>query len=168
MNRVVFFGNSGSGKSSSARKFAKESHHPHLDLDEVAWKQSEPSVRHSIQESVSAIDAFCKINSSWIIEGCYASLISKAVQEASVLYFMNVGIETCISNCKARPWEPGKYPNREAQDKNLQMLIDWVKQYEIRSDDYSLHLHRDIYDKFRGRKFEITSNAKASQLRLLV
>ncbi|MGJ8696792.1 MAG: AAA family ATPase [Verrucomicrobiaceae bacterium] len=161
MRRVVIFGNSGSGKTSMARRLSKESGLAHLDLDEVAWKGGDPPVRESIETSVAAIDEFRARNSGWIIEGCYSSLISHAARDATEMYFLNIGIEACIENCRARPWEPGKYSSAEAQDAKLAMLIDWVKRYEARDDEFSLRDHREIFAKFEGKKREILSNTEA-------
>jgi len=37
------------------------------------------------------------------------------------------------------------------------MLQEWVEEYEVRDDEYSLKKHRKIFDKFKGRKKEYTS-----------
>ncbi len=164
-HRIVIFGNSGSGKSSMARRFADELKLPHLDLDEVAWKESNPPTRHTYQESVAAINTFLRGHPNWIIEGCYGSLIAHTVSFASNIYFLNIGIETCVANCLARPWEPHKYPTKSAQDKNLEMLTQWVREYDTRTDEFSLHEHQLIFKNFHGQKLEIKSNNESAQIR---
>lgn len=55
-----------------------------------------------------------------------------------------------------RPWEPHKYPSKEAQDANLEMLIGWIAEYETRTDTFSLAAHRALFDRFTGDKIELT------------
>ncbi|MFT4639877.1 MAG: hypothetical protein ACI8T1_003202 [Verrucomicrobiales bacterium] len=75
---------------------------------------------------MAAIDAILARHSEWVIEGCYASLISHAAISATHMVFLNPGTFACIAHCQARPWERDKYPSKEAHDKNLAFLIDWV------------------------------------------
>mgnify|MGYP001178649844 CR=1 FL=1 len=42
----------------------------------------------------------------------------------------------------------------EEQDKMLEDLISWVREYETREDEYGLAHHRAIYDHFQGTKRE--------------
>lgn len=155
MQRIIVFGNSGSGKTTLARSLASDSGLAHLDLDQLAW--SAPGVRRPLAESEAAIRSFIKGETDWVIEGCYADLLEIALPFCAELRFLNPGTEACIANCMARPWEPEKYPSKEAQDANLAFLLDWVREYDRRSDEYSLARHRELFDRFSGPKVEITS-----------
>lgn len=166
MNCLVIFGNSGSGKSTLARRLSTETGYPHLDLDRVAWRECDPPVRRDLAASHAAIDAFTAQHPDWIIEGCYASLISYAAERATQMCFLNPGISACVENCRSRPWEPEKYPSLEAQNENLIMLTEWVKSYETRDDEFSLQEHRALFDGYQGTKLEIFSNEAAQNWRL--
>lgn len=53
----------------------------------------------------------------------------------------------------------GRHTNsKEAQDANLDMLIDWINLYESRTDTFSKALHQKLYDRFHGNKIMYTSN----------
>ena len=156
--RIVVFGNSGSGKSRFAQNVSQAGGLAYLDLDTVAWTGKKPPQRLPIEESQRKIQSFVESQRNWIIEGCYASLIDFASAWASNLIFLNPGTETCLSNCRSRPWEPHKYPSKDAQDENLEMLLKWVSEYESRDDEYSYREHRRILDEFQGRKTELRSN----------
>lgn len=158
MERILLFGNSGSGKSTLAKAISEQRTIPSLDLDTVAWKNTWPPVRRDHSESASTIDRFAAENQFWVIEGCYSSLISCCFRYATQAVFLNPGIEVCIENCRARPWEPHKYESKEDQDKNLDMLINWVRDYETREDEFSLFEHRKLFEAFKGRKQELRSN----------
>lgn len=151
--RAVIFGNSGSGKTTMAAALAAEHSIPHLDLDTLAW--SAEAVRRDAVESAAALAGFLRSNPTWVIEGCYAGLIEQVLPHATEVRFLNPGVEACIANCLARPWEPAKYSSREAQDARLAFLLDWVRTYERRADEYSLAAHRRLFDGFRGAKREI-------------
>ena len=155
MKRILIFGNSGSGKSTMARRLSADLNVPHLDLDQLAW--SSPGVRKPLAESVRVLEEFRTQQPEWIAEGCYGDLIDFLVPHATELRFLNPGTETCVRNCRARPWEPAKYASRDEQDAKLDFLVTWVRQYETRTDEYSLTRHRELFDGFAGSKHEYTS-----------
>lgn len=162
MERIVIFGNSGSGKSSLAKSLARLHGAKHLDLDTIAWEAERPGVRADFEESKGALLRFVEGSESWVVEGCYSSLLEVAAAYCTELIFLNPGVEACVENCGARPWEPHKYASREAQDANLSMLIEWVREYETREDEFSLREHRKLFDAHAGRKVEYKSNEEAS------
>lgn len=155
MQRIVIFGNSGSGKTTMARTLARELGLAHLDLDSLAWDS--PGVRRPPEESARAIHDFVGAHPGWVVEGCYGDLLEQVVPAATELRFLNPGVEACVANCRARPWEPEKYPSREAQDEKLEFLLGWVREYDTRTDEYSLARHRRIFESFTGPKTEYTS-----------
>ncbi|MCG7531086.1 AAA family ATPase [Psychrobium sp. MM17-31] len=159
MKRVLIFGNSGSGKSTLAKKLAAENQLAHLDLDTVAWQATTPVTRMPIEESKALLDDFTAENDNWVIEGCYADLLELLTPVASEMIFMNLPVEACIANAKARPWEPHKYESKAAQDANLDMLIDWIAQYTKRDDTFSQRAHQQLFDSFTGVKRLITCNS---------
>lgn len=161
MARIVIFGNSGSGKSTLAKALSTIHHAEHFDLDTIAWKADQPGVRAGFEDSKRELMRFIGRYDSWVIEGCYSRLLKEAAGYSTELIFLNPGIETCVENCKARPWEAHKYATPEAQDANLQMLIDWVREYETRDDEFSLGAHRELFDSHSGRKTEYRSNGAA-------
>ena len=134
----------------------------HLDLDAIAWKSA--GVRLELSESILQMKTFTAAQDRWVIEGCYGELIGEAATLATELVFLNPGVEACQRNCRARPWEPHKYPNREEQDGNLNALLEWVAQYPTRTDEFSLAAHRAIFDGFPGRKRELKSNAQIDRI----
>ena len=154
----MIFGNSGSGKSTLARELCEAEGLPHLDLDILAWEDAMPPVRKSLEESHAAILQFIHSHDGWVIEGCYTDLLEMAAPHATDLIFMNLPIDACIQNAKARPWEPHKYASKAAQDANLNMLIEWISQYNQRSDTFSQRAHQRLFEGFQGNKKMYVSN----------
>lgn len=158
MSKILVFGNSGSGKSTFSRYVAGKLGLAHLDLDVLAWLPTSPPQRMSIEESRERIQEFIAGHESWVVEGCYTDLLELLKHEASEVVFMDLSIEQCIANARNRPWEPHKYESKEAQDANLDMLINWIKDYRVRSDTFSYESHRRFYASFQGKKFAYTEN----------
>ncbi|WP_036178840.1 AAA family ATPase [Marinomonas sp. MED121] len=159
MKRIIVFGNSASGKSSLAKKLSLIHKLAHLDLDTLAWQlDADVPKRASLANSKKVIDSFIQGNDNWVIEGCYADLLSLVTKESTQAYFMDLPISECIENAKKRPWEPHKYESKQAQDANLDMLIEWIRAYETREDCFSKQAHMALYDAFEGEKTRIVRN----------
>lgn len=158
MKKIIIFGNSSSGKSTLAKKICSDFNLAHLDLDTLAWLPTNPPQRRSLKESKLAILNFIKENKGWVIEGCYSDLIQISLQYSNELIFMNLPIKKCIFNAKNRPWEPHKYESKEAQDANLEMLIEWISSYNDRADTFSKAAHKKLFNQYEGVKSIITEN----------
>jgi adenylate kinase family enzyme len=157
MARYVLLGNSGSGKTTLARRLARGGGLAHLDLDTLAWEPVTPPRRRAIADSAREITSFIGANDDWVIEGCYTDLLETTLCRCTRLLFLNPGIEACVANARMRPWEPHKYPSKEAQDANLEMLIAWIRDYATRRDTFSMTAHRALFDHFGGNKAELAS-----------
>lgn len=157
VSRLLLMGNSGSGKSTLAARLAERDALQHLDLDVLAWEPGTPPRRRALEKSQEQIAAFIGRHAAWVIEGCYADPLKACLPDCTRLVFLNPGIEACVTNAQARPWEPHKYESKEAQDANLEMLIGWIRDYEKRTDVFSLGAHRALYDGFQGHKIELTT-----------
>lgn len=158
MKKTLIFGNSGSGKSTLAQKLSVEYGLSHLDLDTLAWQPTNPPTRKPLHESKSTIEQFTNANNQWVIEGCYTDLLELVSGQATEIIFMDLPIAACIENAKSRPWEPHKYESKQAQDANLEMLINWIADYERRTDTFSRQAHFQFYQQFLGKKRRIESN----------
>jgi len=140
-----------------ARRLIGDREIPCLSLDEIAWNDGPE--RKPLSESLELLDEFVTSNDEWIIEGCYGDLIEAALPHCTELRFLNPGVEVCIEHCRRRPWEPDKFPTPEAQDAMLARLIEWVREYDTRDDEYGSRRHRAIFEQFSGPKSEYPSVA---------
>jgi adenylate kinase family enzyme len=158
LHKVLIFGNSGSGKSTLARNLSVENAAVHLDLDTIAWQATSPPTRTPLIESVDIINEFIMSTESWVIEGCYSDLLKIVIEQADEIIFLNLPVDSCIDNAKNRPWEPHKYDSPEAQNANLNMLINWISQYPQRADTFSQNAHNELFNSFSGKKEMRTKN----------
>lgn len=135
----------------------------HMDLDTVAWEaEVETPTRRSLEASRLAILEFIDSNQNWVLEGCYADLLEVTLPFATEMVFLNPGTQTCIDNARNRPWEAHKYSTPEAQDANLEMLLDWIRDYDYRKDEFSYVAHRRLFQLFDGQKQEFHSNDRSA------
>jgi adenylate kinase family enzyme len=154
--RIAILGNSGSGKSTLAAWLSARSGAALLDLDSVAWVPGEIAVARPTEHALADVQSFCSSNGQWVVEGCYASLIERALLLRPLLLFLNPGVDHCIANCQARPWEPHKYRSKQEQDERLEYLLAWVREYYYRDGENSFIAHRSCFDSYTGRKQEVT------------
>jgi adenylate kinase family enzyme len=159
--RVILLGNVGAGKSTMARRLIGSSDVPCLSLDEIAW--NEGPERKPLEASLRELLRFIENNDQWIIEGCYSDLVEAALPYCTELRFLNPGIEACVAHCNRRPWEPEKFSSAAEQNAMLDQLIQWVREYDSRDDEYGLKRHRQIFDSFPGRKCEYNSVASYTE-----
>lgn len=155
--KILIFGNSGSGKTTLARQLAARHELAVLDLDSVVWSPTEFAVFRPDAEIIRDLDTFDSMHAQWVIEGCYGRWMQHLQARCTWMLFLNPGESVCLTHCRARPWEPEKYPSAEAQNSRLAFLLDWVRGYYHRDDELSLAAHRRIFEAFPGRKNELTS-----------
>lgn len=155
--RLLVFGNSGSGKTTFARRVAEEHALEHLDLDSIVWEPDQIAVERPKEDVRASLEAFLDDHDRWVIEGCYGELVELAAPRCTELVFLNPGVEACIANNERRPWEPEKYASAEDQQANFEALQAWVRDYYTRDGSWSYAAHRAIFDGHSGHKTEHTS-----------
>lgn len=154
--RVAILGNAGSGKSTLAAWLAARRGAALLDLDVVAWLPDEPGVPCPPEQARAAVRSFCASHDSWVVEGCYTGLIQQALLLKPLFLFLHPGVDRCVANCRARPWEPHKYRSMQEQDERLDSLLAWVRSYYVREDEMSLLMHKSCFVAYAGRKEEVS------------
>jgi adenylate kinase family enzyme len=154
--RIAILGNSGSGKSTLSRWLAEQTGAAALDLDTVAWEPNQIAVPRPPDVAVHDVEIFCSEHESWIVEGCYASLVMVALRFKPHFLFLDPGKAACVEHCRARPWEPHKFESEVAQDDHLSSLLTWVAEYYTRGGDMSLAAHTECFDHYSGEKTRVT------------
>lgn len=155
--RIAILGNSGSGKSTLARRLAKLHGLSYLDLDTVAWEPGKVAVPRDPAAAVADVRAFCTTHEKWVVEGCYEALVEATLVLAPRLIFLDPGLEACLANCSARPWEPHKYVSPKEQDEKLAFLLSWVRAYYVREGDLSRVAHLALFEAYQGVKQRIST-----------
>lgn len=149
--RVVIYGNAGSGKTTMARRLGL----PVLSLDDITW--TAVGVRAPLADSLAALEQFMAAHTGWVIEGCYGDLVEAAAARCTELRFLNPGAEMCVANARNRPWESGYCESPEQQRELLGPLIEFIRAYELMGDECGLARHRAIFAAHPGPKREYTT-----------
>jgi adenylate kinase family enzyme len=163
--KVLVFGNSGSGKSSFAKRLSEEHDLPHLDLDSIVWEPGQIAVQRKPEAVAASLAAFLAENGRWVVEGCYGELVEQASGHCTEMVFLNPGLQTCLEHNRGRPWEPHKYASKDDQDAMLDRLQAWVAGYYERDDRCSYQAHRRIFDAFEGPKRELAGGSATAQVK---
>jgi adenylate kinase family enzyme len=150
--RFAIIGNSGSGKSTLAASLASLHAAPLLDLDTIAWVPGKIAVPRDPQQAEDDLRAFCSSHQSFVVEGCYETLIPATFPFRPTLIFLDVDVETCVRHCLDRPFEPHKYASPAEQDEKLAFLLDWVRDYYTREGVMSRAEHIKLFDSYQGPK----------------
>jgi adenylate kinase family enzyme len=156
VERIVIFGNSGSGKSAYAAHLASQLALTHLDLDALVWEPGQVAVPCPPASVEAALTDFLNRHTRWVIEGCYTEWVELASRRCTELVFLNPGESVCLSHCRSRPWEPQKYASPAEQDRMLDFLLGWVRAYYTRDESCSLLRHVQLFREFAGAKRELT------------
>ena len=157
MERIVIFGNAGSGKSTYAAHLARLQGLAHLDLDVLVWEPGKIAVPRPVPAVDADLRRFLDTNARWVIEGCYSEWVELASRRCTELVFLNPGESVCLAHCRARPWEPQKYASPADQDRMLDFLLGWVREYYTRDESCSFVRHVRLFRAFAGPKRELTS-----------
>lgn len=162
--KYLILGNSGSGKTTLALRLAARYALTMLDLDQMVWSRTESAKFRPENEIARELERFLSTHESWVVEGSNGRWAAYLLPHCSQVVFLNPGEGVCVTNCRARPWEPGKYQSKAEQDDKMPLLLDCVRGYYVRSDEMSLSGHKRIFEAFTGPKYEITSNHSAADL----
>ena len=106
-------------------------------------------------DSVRDVEARIANAAGWVLEGCYADILTAFAPRSQALRLLNPGVEACARHCEARPHEPHKHPTKAEQDAKLGFLLAWVRSYPEREGPLGLAAHRALFNGFAGDKREL-------------
>lgn len=162
LQRIVIIGNSGSGKSFLARKLSSKLAVNVIHFDELFWepggfnKKRPPDVVHSEIKDLSQ-------GKNWIMEGVFGDLAATALENATVLIFLNKDWNEYKSALLERGSESSKQLDPATAEKNFCDLLIWSEAYTKRENSRSLKGHSALYENFKGAKFELRNRTSTAE-----
>lgn len=143
--KIFIFGGSGSGKTTLARQLALEYKTPLLELDSVAFDNSQKGFgrKTSDEERADILQEFMK-NQSYIIEGNYFNWLGSVFDDVDVIYILS-------SNIFIRTWriikrfvlcKLGISSERNDTFKSVFELVLWNFSYRKKELSYILQLYK--------------------------
>lgn len=153
LNRVLIFGNGGSGKTWLANKLGRGLQRAVIHLDDLRWEPGNYGVARDNQLVVNeAMDAATA--DRWLMEGVYGWLAKAVLPRATKLIWIDLPEAECIANVKARGIQGGG--SQTAFDE----LIKWISEYRIRSNSTCFAAHSQLFEAFAGQKTLLKSRAE--------
>ncbi len=133
--KIRIIGNSGSGKTTVARKLGEYFSLPVLHMDSIAFIPNSDFVLKDKELIRADISKFVTNNNKWIIEGNYTSTIEAVYNVPDIIIFIDLPVEQSLYNYenrhnkfkgKSRPEHPGLI------ETDKQEMIDWITSYPNR------------------------------------
>lgn len=159
--KTIIIGNSGSGKTWLAAKMAEKSGFSVIHLDDLFWepggfdkKRPKETVLRLVEESMSG--------HSWIVEGVFGELVGLYLDQADLLVWLDLDWDICRNRLLERGSESKKHMSREQSAEGLMKLVEWASHYYDRGGFCSHAGHRELFDRFRGRKIHARSEEEVN------
>ena len=162
MERIVIIGNSGSGKSSLARRLSDRFASPVIHLDGLFWEPGGFN-RKRPQEVVFAEIATLATGQRWIVEGVFGELAQAFLPNADLLLWLNLDWESCRQGLLHRGSESSKQRDPQSAEENFNKLLQWASAYWQRDDARSFQGHQELFAQFGGDKHSFTSRAAVDE-----
>jgi adenylate kinase family enzyme len=154
--RTVIIGNTGSGKSTVAKRLAARRHVRAIDLDSLHWEdESYDRKRDEAEASRLVVEVAAKPR--WIIEGVYGWLASVAIPRATALVWLDLPWTECRAAILARG------PRRGADQTAFDALLSWGEGYATRTTSSSCDGHWRIFEDFAQAKLRLRSRDEVDE-----
>jgi adenylate kinase family enzyme len=154
--RIVIAGNSGSGKSHTALRFAQAFALPLVDLDQIFWLADGYGTKRDEIEARSLVEK-AAAQPAWVIEGVFGALCGIALQKATGLIWLDVPWEECRAGLTERGLR------RDMTQADHAKLVAWAADYWTRDNLNSFAGHLRLYDAFSGWKQRFKSRREVDR-----
>lgn len=160
MNRIVIFGNSGSGKTWLASELSNSTKACY-SLDNIFWESGGYNKKNSDSEISKEIQAI-KNKSQWVVEGVFGHLLTELITLADVIIFLNISWIDCKAALLSRGSESSKQLDKVKAESNFQNLLEWASNYYNRDTKASLVFHEYLYDQSDKVKYKLASRKQVN------
>lgn len=154
MDKVYIIGPVGSGKTTLAQKMSVKYEIPMFQLDKVVWDDDCGNIKRSDDEIQKLFKEILD-KDSWIIEDVGRKIFAKGIQEADVVYYINLPSWLIYKRCISR-WIKQKLGKEEYNYKptlrGLIQMIKWAHQ-DIKNKEEKIKRIKE-----NSKKYEIINN----------
>lgn len=152
--RILIFGNGGTGKSWLARQIGTLIGRAPIHLDDLRWAPGGYGIardnRLVLDEVVEAAKA-----ETWLMEGVYGWLAKSVLGRATTLVWIDLPEDECVANATARGIQGG------GTEEGFRELIEWIKEYRQRENSStSYSAHKTLFDTYAGSKMILRNRAE--------
>jgi adenylate kinase family enzyme len=156
LQRILIFGNGGTGKTWLARQISDILRRPAVHLDDLRWAPGQYGIARDNQLVFNEVAEAGKAD-HWLMEGVYGWLANAVLHRVTSLIWIDLPDDDCVANITARRIQGG------GSEENLRELIDWVREYrEHGKSSTSYESHKKSFDACRGNKALLTSRSEVT------
>lgn len=154
LQRILIFGNGGTGKTWLAREIGAVMGRPTIHLDDLRCVPGQYGVARENQLVFNEVVEAGKAD-TWIMEGVYGWLASAVLERVTTLLWIDLPEEECVANVKARGIQGG------GSEKSFQEPIEWVRNYRQRENSSTCYSgHEKLFDACAGWKVILKNRAE--------
>jgi adenylate kinase family enzyme len=151
--RILIFGNGGTGKTWLAREMSEILRRPAIHLDDLRWAQGQYGVARDNQSVLNEVVEAGKAD-HWLI-GVFGWLANAVVGKATTLIWIDLPEEDCVANITARGIQGG------GSEEGFRDLLNWVRDYRERENSSTSYAsHRKLFDTYQGNKLLLKSRSE--------
>jgi len=151
LQRILIFGNGGTGKTWLAREIGGILSRSVIHLDDLRWAPGQYGIARDNQLVFNEVVEAGKAE-SWLIEGVYGWLASAVLQRVTSLIWIDLPEEDCVANIATRGIQGG------GNEQSFQELIEWVCDYRRRENSSTSYTgHKALFDAYTGTKVLLRS-----------
>lgn len=157
LQRILIFGNGGTGKTWLAGKISGALHRPAIHLDDLRWLPGHYGIARDNQVVFNEVAEAGKAD-QWLIEGVYGWLANAVLQRTTSLIWIDLPEDECVANITARGIQGG------GSEESFRELIDWVRNYRERENSSTSYTsHKKLFDAFMGNKVLLNSRSEINE-----
>ncbi len=154
LQRILIFGNGGTGKTWLAREIGDIVRRPAIHLDDLRWAPGQYGVARDNQLVFDEVVEAGKAE-SWLMEGVYGWLANAVLHRVTSLIWIDLPEEDCVANIIARGIQGG------GSEEDFQELIKWVREYRKRENSSTSYAgHKKLFEAYAGSKVLLKSRSE--------
>ncbi|SCB49927.1 AAA family ATPase [Rhizobium multihospitium] len=154
LQRILIFGNGGTGKTWLSREIGQILKRPAIHLDDLRWAPDQYGVARDNQVVFNEVVEAAKAE-SWLMEGVYGWLANAVLHRVTSLIWIDLPDEDCIANITARGIQGG------GSEESFQELIEWVREYRKRENSSTSYVgHQKLFEACAGTKVLLKSRSQ--------
>ncbi|WFU12891.1 AAA family ATPase (plasmid) [Rhizobium sp. CB3090] len=156
LQRILIFGNGGTGKTRFACEVGTILKRSVIHLDDLRWQPGQYGVARDNSRVFDDVVEAGRAD-TWLMEGVYGWLANAVLDRVTALIWIDLPEEECVANVRGRGVQGG------GNEADLKELIEWVRDYRRRENSSTCYSgHARLFKAYSGLKVLLTNRAEIS------